>query len=141
MIVLDASVTLSWCFEDERTPATLAVLDTALATCAIVPPLWHWEVANALQMAVRRKRIDGSFRDQTLADLRALPIAVDPEAMACVWGATLVAADRFGLTVYDAAYLALAQRRAVPLATLDSALRQAAPACNVRLLGLASDAV
>jgi predicted nucleic acid-binding protein len=63
-VVLDASVTLSWYFEDERTPAANAVLDGVVATGAVVPSLWRAEVANGLRMALRRKRIDVNFRNQ-----------------------------------------------------------------------------
>lgn len=134
-LVLDASLTLSWYFEDERTPAIDAVLDQVVARGAVVPSLWRIEVANGFQMAIRRKRIDKDFRDLAIRHLGLLPIVVDPETDTYVWTATLRLADRFGLTVYDAAYLELAQRRSLPLASLDKELRTAGQALGVSMLG------
>ena len=124
-LVLDASLTLSWCFEDERTPAVDAALDKVAASGAVVPLLWRMEVANGLQMAIRRKRIDRDFRDRAIQHLSLLPIVVDSETDTYVWTVTLRLSDRFGLTVYDAAYLELAQRRNLPLASIDKALSAA----------------
>jgi predicted nucleic acid-binding protein len=123
-LVIDASLTLSWDFEDERTSAADALLDQVTNTGAVVPSLWRLETANGLQVAIRRKRIDVAFRDRALTHLTRLPITVDAETDAYAWTTTLQLADRFQLTLYDAAYLELAQRRALPLATLDSALRR-----------------
>src|SRR6266851_4656413 len=92
--------------------------------------------AHGLQVAIRRKRIDVAFRDRALTHLAHLPITIDPETDAQAWTTTLQLADRFQLTLYDAAYLELAQRRALPLATLDSALRPAAEALGLTLLGV-----
>jgi predicted nucleic acid-binding protein len=78
-------------------------------------------------------RHDAAFRDATLADLALLPIQVDPETNRHAWGATMRLAERHKLTVYDAAYLELAQRRGLPLATLDKDLRAAASAEGVVL--------
>ena len=86
-------------------------------------------------MAIRRKRIDAAFRDNALTELGALAITVDAETDANAWAATLRLSKRFGLTVYDAAYLELAQRRKLPLATLDRALRAAARAAGMETLG------
>jgi len=84
---------------------------------------------------VRRGRHDAAFRDATLADLALLPIHIDPETDRQAWTATLRFAERHRLTLYDAAYLELAQRRDLPLATLDTELRAAASTENVALLG------
>jgi len=135
-LVIDASLTLSWYFEDERTPAADTLLDRVTSTGAVVPSLWRLETANGLQVAIRRKRIDVAFRDRALTHLTRLPITVDAETDAYAWTTTLQLADRFQLTLYDAAYLELAQRRALPLATLDSALRPAAEALGLTLLGV-----
>lgn len=126
MIVLDASATLAGLFEDERTPAIVALFDAISTSAAHVPGHWRLEVANGLRMAIRRGRTDLAFRDSSLERLVRLPIAIDGETSVHAWGATLRLADRYGLTPYDAAYLELAQRRRVPLATRDSALRAAA---------------
>ena len=113
----------------------MAVLEQVTDVGAIVPALWRLEVANALQMAVRRGRIDASFRDASLADLGKLDIQIDAETDRHAWTTTLQLAGRLQLTVYDAAYLELAQRCALPLATLDEALRTAASTLRIALLG------
>jgi predicted nucleic acid-binding protein len=103
---------------------------------AWVPSLWSLEVANILETGIRRGRHDVAFRDSTLADLSLLPISTDPETSNQAWNNTLQLAHRHRLTLYDAAYLELAQRRGLPLATLDSDLRSAATAEGVPLLGV-----
>jgi predicted nucleic acid-binding protein len=133
--VLDSSVTLAWIYSDETTDAIHKVLSGLVASGAWVPGLWKLEVANILEMGVRRKRHDTGFRDAALADLALLPIRIDPETDQHAWGATLRIAERHGVTLYDGAYLELAKRRALPLATLDRELRQAADAEGVMLLG------
>ena len=137
-LVLDASLALAWLFDDECTPAVDAVLADVGAHGAQVPGLWRLEVANTLQMAVRRKRIAAAFRDQALQRLAVLPIAIDTDTNHHAWTTTLRLADRFGLTLYDAAYLELAQRLTVPLASLDRELRAAAHVLGLPLQGLAA---
>ena len=135
-LVIDSSVTLSWCFEDEGTDATTALLHRVAETGAVVPALWRLEVANGLQSAVRRRRIDAAYRDASLRDLRSLAIDVDPETDRKAWSETMELADRFRLTLYDAAYLELTQRCQLPLASLDQELRAAGKMLAVPLLGL-----
>jgi predicted nucleic acid-binding protein len=125
-LVLDGSTTLAWCFEDESTPAVDALMLRVAEDGAIAPGLWRIEVANGLQMAVRRKRIDTGYRDHTFAKLAMLDIRIDPESDAHVWSTTVQLAALHRLTVYDACYLELAQRRRFPLATLDAELARAA---------------
>ena len=137
-LIIDASLTVSWYFDDEATPATEAVLDTVSETGAVVPTLWRLEVANAFQSAIRRKRFTASYRDRSLNELTRLPIVVDPETDTYAWTTTLRLAERFSLTTYNSAYLELAQRRKLPLATLDSALRAAAMAVGIKVLGVAA---
>ena len=134
-LVLDSSVTLAWAYSDEITQAVQEVFDRVAAGGALVPSLWRLEVANALQMGVRRARLDAAERDATLADLATLDIRTDPETDTYAWSGTVRLAERFGLTVYDASYLELARRRALPLASLDQELCEAASACDVPLLG------
>lgn len=134
-LVIDASLTMAWYFEDESTPTTDALLDRVVALGAVVPGLWRLEVANAFQMAVRRQRIDALYRDASLAELGHMPITIDTSTNSYAWSTTLRLAERFALTLYDAAYLELAQRRSLPLATLDKDLHAAAPVVNVELLG------
>jgi len=133
--VLDSSVTLAWLCSDELTDPVRQVFERVTATRAWVPALWRLEVANCLHMAVRRKRIDAAFRDASLADLALLNIGTDPDTDAFAWSTTLQLAQSHALTVYDAAYLELAQRMALPLATLDEELRAAGRAVGVALLG------
>ena len=134
-VVLDSSVTLAWLYSDELTDPVRQVFERVTATRAWVPALWRLEVANSLHMAVRRKRIDAAFRDASLADLALLNIGTDPDTDAFAWSTTLQLAQSHGLTVYDAAYLELAQRMALPLAALDEELRSAGRALGVALLG------
>lgn len=132
-VVIDSSVTLAWFFEDERSDETDNVLDHVATAGAIVPSLWSLEIANGFQSALRRKRITVAFRDASLANLRAFPIVVDTETDRHAWGSTLMLSERFGLTLYDASYLELAQRLRLPLASLDRELRTACRALRVPL--------
>ena len=134
-LVLDCSITLAWVYSDETTDAVREVFDALRQAGAWVPGLWRLEVANVLEMNVRRKRHTAGFRDSTLADLAQLPIQVGAETDRQAWGETLRLAERHQLTLYDAAYLELALRRNLPLATLDEDLRRAAALEKVRLLG------
>jgi predicted nucleic acid-binding protein len=132
---MDASVTMAWYFEDESTTATDELLDRVSEHGALVPALWRLEVANAFQAAIRRQRVDAIYRDASLAELALMPITIDADTNTYAWSATLQLAERFALTVYDAAYLELAQRHNLPLATLDAQLRAAALPLNIALLG------
>lgn len=137
-VVLDASVTLALLFGDETTQAVREVFDGVAEHGAVVPGLWWLEIANSLTTAVRRKRVPKDFRDAALHDLTILDLTTDPLTIAQAWTATLALADRHRLTVYDAAYLELAARRGLPLATLDRDLRDAAINQNVSLAVSAS---
>jgi predicted nucleic acid-binding protein len=134
-LVLDSSVTLAWVYCDETTEPVRQVFDRLSQTGAWVPGIWRLEVANVLEMGIRRKRHSAAFRDGTLADLAQLPIQVDGDTHQQAWHMTLRLAERHRLTLYDAAYLELALRRALPLATLDEDLRRAAGAEKLKLLG------
>lgn len=125
-LVLDASMALAWLFEDEATETAYGVLERVSDGGAVVPALWHLETANALHTAARRGRCDTGFVDGSLASLAQLPIAVDEATCARAWSDTLALARSDGLTLYDAAYLELAQRRGLPLASCDRALVEAA---------------
>jgi predicted nucleic acid-binding protein len=132
--VLDSSATLAWIYSDETTEPIRRLFDAVAEDGAVVPALWRLEVANSLTVAVRRGRIDVNFRRAALADLALLDITSDDRTDIHAWGETLNVADRFQLTVYDAAYLELAQRRNLALATLDGELRTAAEALGLRLV-------
>ncbi len=134
-LVLDSSVTLAWLYSEEATLAVRRVQSLVIESGAWVPTIWRLEVANSLQTGVRRGRIDATFRDESLADLEHMDIVTDTETDTYAWTTTLRLSERFLLTVYDAAYLELAQRRSLPLATLDQELRAAATALGLALLG------
>ena len=134
-MVLDSSATLAWVYSDETTEPIRHVFNLVGENGAWVPGLWKLEVANILEMGVRRGRHDAAFRDSTLADLALLPIRVDTETDRQAWGPTLQLSERHRLTLYDAAYLELALRRGLPLASLDADLRRAAQAEGVAILG------
>jgi predicted nucleic acid-binding protein len=134
-LVLDSSVTLAWIYVEQTSAEVDRVLQLVSSNGAWVPSLWRLEVANILEMGVRRGRHNAAFRDATLADLALLPIDVDQDTDAHAWGATLRHAERHRLTLYDAAYLELAKRRGLPLATLDTELRAAAKVERIALLG------
>lgn len=129
--VLDGSVALAWCFPDEKEPYAQAVLDSLASATAFVPSLWHLEVANALLRGERRKRSTEADTASWLAFLIALPITLDEETPIRAWGDVLRLARAHHLTVYDAAYLELALRERLPIATLDDKLKAAAAAAGV----------
>ena len=133
--VLDNSVALTWCFEDERTPATTALLEQLTEAGATAPMLWPLEALNGLLVAERRGRLDTARRHALASFLRALPIRLDDETASQVWTATAELAERFQLSSYDAAYLELALRHDLPLASLDRDLRAAAVAVGLTILG------
>ncbi len=134
-LVLDSSVTLAWIYSAETTKQVSSVFALVVESGAWVPALWRLEVANVLEMGVRKARTTSAFRDAALTDLALLPITVDRETDQHAWGATAQLAARHKLTLYDAAYLELAIRRNLPLGTLDGELRAAAAAQSVKLLG------
>jgi predicted nucleic acid-binding protein len=127
---------MAWIFPDEATEAIEAVFYQVERQGAWVPALWVFEVANVLQMAVRSRRYSPLFRDQAFASLEVLPIETEDLRTDRVWRAISELAARHRLTVYDAAYLELAKRRNIPLATLDIDLRTAATHEHIPLLGL-----
>ena len=137
--VVDSSIALTWCFEDEATQAADALLIRLTNDGAHAPSLWPLEVLNALVMAQRRGRLTAAARQERIALLHALPIILDTETCEQAWTITNLLAERHSLTLYDAAYLELAQRLNLPLATLDTDLRTAAKALGVPLLGSPTD--
>ncbi len=133
--VLDASVTLCWAFADEEHPVAAAALDLLHQHEAHVPSLWWFEVRNILIVNERRRRLSEAETSAFLRNLTQLAINVH---RALVEAALLILARQHRLTVYDAAYLELAQREDMPLATLDVALQGAAVQAGVRLLSKAA---
>jgi len=133
-IVLDCSVAFAWCFLDESQPLTDAALGTVSEQGAIVPEIWPLEVVNVLLVAERRKRLTRADSEEFLGLLAALPIQVEPMPPMDRMASLLSLGRRCGLSSYDAAYLDLAMRRSLPLATLDTQLARAARKCHVSLL-------
>lgn len=129
--VLDASLALAWCFPDEKAPYPQAVLESLADTQALVPSLWHLEVGNALLAGERRQRCTPADTQKWLSFLRSLPLTVDEETSTRAWNDVLGLARSHNLTVYDAAYLELAARRSLPLASLDDRLKSAATVVGV----------
>jgi predicted nucleic acid-binding protein len=129
--VLDSSITLAWCFPDEAAPHPQLVLDSLATARAVAPTLWPLEVANALLVGERRGRCTEADTATWTAFLAALPIALDDGTAARAWSAVLHVARTHSLSAYDAAYLELALRRGLPLATLDDRLAAAATAAGV----------
>lgn len=132
--VLDVSATLPWCFEDEATAGSVALPDRLEDAVAVVPALWHVELTNALLQGELRKRIDPVAGMEFLALIDGLRIEPDHWLDHRVLGALLAVARRYRLTAYDSAYLELAVRRVLPLATRDAALRKAAQSAGVTLI-------
>lgn len=131
--VLDGSITLAWLFEDEADAYAEAVEDSLIEASAVVPSLWHLEIANGALIGERRKRTTEAKVTQFLSLLNSLSITADEETAAKAWQETLQLARTHKLSAYDAAYLELAIRRSLPLATLDEDLTAAAAAVGVKV--------
>lgn len=135
--VLDCSVTMAWCFEDECDAIADAVLDVLVEGEACVPSLWPLEVANVLVAAERRRRLKPADSARFVALLSSLPITVDERSHERAFTQVISAAREYGVSVYDASYLELAMRLGATLATRDSDLQAAAEAAGVPLFSSA----
>lgn len=133
-LVLDASVALSWLLPDESNARADEVLERTRSEPAFVPQVWPLEVANALFMAERRMRIGEAQARRGLAALLALPVRMEVREPSWVFGEITGLARRHGLSIYDATYLDLAARLALPLATLDQNLARAARESGVEVV-------
>jgi predicted nucleic acid-binding protein len=134
-IVLDASVTLSWCFPDEQTPIALTVLDRLNAgEQALVPAFWSVEVLDSLLIGEKRGRISREQTEVFLGTLCALGPGLDSASPEQVFGPVQALCRLHRLTPYDALYVELAVRTHSPLATLDQLQRDAAIALGVECL-------
>jgi len=133
-LVLDCSATLAWLLADQQPVVAAQILDLVAEKGAMAPGLWPLEVGNALLVAERRGRLSSQNRTEALRGLAGLPIKIDDETAGRAWRETLALAETYHLTVYDAAYLELALRYSLPLATFDAALRTAARTAGVPLL-------
>jgi predicted nucleic acid-binding protein len=132
--VIDASVALAWCFDDEATESSRALLDRFENEQAAVPSLWHLELANALALGERNRRITPARTSEFIALIVGLPIVVDEQTPNRALCAVLELARSERLSAYDASYLELAMRRGIPLATKDDDLAKAARRAGVMLL-------
>lgn len=132
--VLDASMALSWCFADEATDYSNEVQASLADNTALVPTIWPLEVANVLVLAERRGRITEAEREHWLDYARSLPVEVITPTLEHILDVNARLAVDQRLTVYDAAYLDLALREGLPLASLDDRLRTAAGNVGVPLV-------
>ena len=132
--VVDSSVALAWVLPDEQDARADALADALETAPASAPTLWSLEVANALLTAQRRKRLTDREAERLFKVLEALPIEFDSAPPAQVTPAVFALARKLGLTAYDAAYVELAKRRSLPLATLDAALAEGARKVGVAVL-------
>jgi predicted nucleic acid-binding protein len=131
-VVIDASIASAWCFPDERTDYTRAVLQavSSSAVDSVAPRLWAYEIRNSVLMGIRRGRISKSDSEQFLVSLKELNVRLgEPESYDDVFSL----AQEHGLTVYDAAYLDLAIQERLPLASLDGQLVGAAQKVGIQL--------
>ncbi|MGO8697001.1 MAG: type II toxin-antitoxin system VapC family toxin [Limisphaerales bacterium] len=125
--VIDPSVALAWLLPDETNAQADAVrVAVENGADAWIPVHWWLEIGNGLLMAERRGRITAEQVAQALSLVNALPLEEDEETAEQIPVRTLTLARKHGLTVYDAAYLELAQRRGATLATFDEQLLKAA---------------
>ena len=131
--VLDCSVAISWCLVDEDNNYANGILTIMPDSEAFVPGIWSLEIANVLLVAERRNRMTQEQSEEAIALLQSLLIQVDATTDANALGTTLVLGRQEGLAAYDAAYLELALRLGLPLATNDTRLMEAASRCGVDL--------
>lgn len=130
MFVIDASLTLALCFEDDTGPLTETILSRLERETAIAPAIWPLEVANGLRSAERRGRIDDAELPGLAQLLLGLPIRVEDTPLDPALGDVLQLARSLGISSYDAAYVQLALSRRLPLATADEQLARATVAAG-----------
>lgn len=134
--VVDASATLAWCFQDESVDWVDALFRRLiLGSEAIVPRHWAFEVANAFVIAMRRGRATQQDLQRAFFNLRSLPIYTEMTDDSAIFTTLVELAGKHQLSVYDAAYIELAMRCRVPLATCDSDLRAAAISVGLSFIG------
>jgi predicted nucleic acid-binding protein len=133
--VIDASMVLSWHFLDERTPAAMAVLDRTVEEAVLVPAHWLAEVANGALAGERRGRATAAQSSSLIERLDTMMLESDALGSEEAFDRILPLARAHRLTVYDAIYLELAERRGLPLATRDADLAAAARSVGVEVIG------
>lgn len=134
--VIDNSVVMAWCFEDEISPYADLILDSLENMTAIVPSIWPLEVGNVLLAAERKKRLSEAASNKFIELLSELPIIVDQEPPERMIREILSLARKHNLSTYDASYLDLAIKRELPIATLDDRLLAAAKQIHVEVVGI-----
>jgi predicted nucleic acid-binding protein len=132
-IVVDASVALAWCFPEEASEYADRILVALEGHAILIPPLWAVEITNAVLMAERRKRVKQPEIRRFVELLDALTVIMDSQSVAESVSNILPIAREYGLSAYDAAYLDVAARHGVPLATLDSALQRACRKAGIEI--------
>ncbi len=132
--VVDCSITMAWCFESQADAYAKGILSRLGASEASVPSLWTFEVANTVAVGERRNKLTKAETDRFVAILTDLPIFIDEQTHHRALDRTLALAREQALSVYDAAYLELAMREGLPLATRDGQLKKAARAVGVPLV-------
>jgi predicted nucleic acid-binding protein len=133
--VLDVSACIPWCCEDETTQASEQMLEWAIDGSALhVPSLWTWEILNTLAVVVKRRRITADRAKEFLEQMARLNIKIDQPPAIADFPRLHSLADLCRLTAYDVAYLDLAKRLSLPLATRDDDLMRAALAEGVQIL-------
>ena len=132
--VLDASTALAWCFKDETSTNADRAQQILADSVALVPRIWHAEVANGLLAGERRRHIDSTDLERSLNLLRTFDIRTDSDDLAGRLLEIIRLARRHRLSFYDSVYLDLAMREGLPLATVDTALARAAQAVGVTLI-------
>jgi predicted nucleic acid-binding protein len=130
--VLDPSLALSWFFADDHDPYAKAVGRRLASASAVVPATWPLEVANAILATERLRRSTPAQASAWLGYLRDLPIVIDPDTAGRAWSATLDLGRQHAISAHDAAYLELALRKSLPIATLDDVLRAAAREIGIK---------
>ena len=131
-LVIDASILAAWFLDEKSDPRVETAFDTVARVETLAPSLFYYEIRNALLASERRNRITEAMSDAFLRDLALLPIRFEASGDDAI---LLTLARKRKLTVYDAAYLELARRENLPLATLDRDLEKAAIAEGVALFG------
>lgn len=137
--VADASVAIAWAVESQADEGTERLKESFIeGSEVVVPALWTLEIANTLLVLMRRARLTRSQWNTIRSEFAGLPVTTDTEASGLALQRISELASGQSLTIYDAAYLELAMRRGLPLASRDSALNKAAKKCHVpTLLGVA----
>ena len=137
-VVIDASTALAWCFPDEASDYADNVLVALEGKSVLVPAVWSLEVANAILVGERRKRLGGPEIRRFMSLLENLPFAPDTQGVGEQVSNVLPLARDHGLSAYDASYLELSLRRRAPLATLDGKLRTSAHKAGVAIFAPAN---